>query len=115
MQALVKVSHKTVYPNPISFEKGESLALGRIDTEYSGWVRTTTTDGNEGWAPVEYIEISQCKSKGTAICSYNAFELDTFVNEKLTVLTELNEWYFIENTEGKKGWVPMNTVKSNDL
>ncbi|QUM78807.1 hypothetical protein HWV00_21270 (plasmid) [Moritella sp. 24] len=110
MNVIVKTIHKSDYPNPISFSEGESLILGHLDTEFIGWIRTITKDGNEGWAPVDYIEMSQCKTKGIAKSNYNAFELDTEINESLRVISELNEWFFVINASYEKGWVPMETV-----
>lgn len=110
MRVIVKEAHKSDYPNPIGFSEGDDLILGRLDTEFIGWIRTTTNDDNEGWAPVDYIEIRQCQRKGTAKCDYNAFELDTVINEHLTVLDELNEWFLVVNSLGVKGWIPMNTI-----
>lgn len=110
MKVIVKDEHKSDYPNPIVFNEGESLILGHLDTEFIGWIRTTTRDGNEGWAPVDYIEMNQCKTKGIGKCNYNAFELDTEINEQLEVVSELNEWFLVVNTHGQKGWVPVQTV-----
>jgi len=110
MKVVVKEAHKSDYPNPISFIDGEPLILGHFDTEFIGWIRTITSDGNEGWAPVDYIEMNQCKAKGIAKCNYNAFELDTEINESLEVLSELNEWFLVVNTRGEEGWVPVQTV-----
>ena len=110
MRAVVKSPHKSEYPNPISFNKGECLLLGRLDTEFEGWIRTITNDGNEGWAPVDYIEINECKTTGIAKCEYNALELNTTINESLTVLAELCEWILVVNSQGNKGWVPLRSV-----
>ena len=113
MQAIVRKAHKSNYPNPIFFNKGDLLNLGHLDTEFAGWIRTTTKDGNEGWAPVEYIEIGECRTKGVAKCNYNAFELDVEVGESLTVLAELNEWVLAVNAQGNEGWVPLKNVRIN--
>ena len=110
MKVLVKEPHTSNYPNPISFSKGDVLKLGRFDTEFSGWVRVFTSDGNEGWAPIDYVDTVNSRNTGVAKCDYNAFELNTQSNEILTVLLELNEWFLAINSHGLKGWVPIQTV-----
>jgi hypothetical protein len=110
MKTVVLAVHKSNYPNPITFSKGENLGLGKLDTEYPGWIRTTTQCGNVGWAPVDYIEISSCGTKGVALCDYDAFELDTFVGESVEVITELNSWLLVINQSGTQGWIPKDSV-----
>ncbi len=48
MLALITTAHHTSYPNPIGFSAGERVRIGHEDDEFPGWVRTFTTDGNEG-------------------------------------------------------------------
>lgn len=110
MKVVVKEAHKSNYPNPISFAKGEPLVLGSLDTKFIGWIRAITIDGNEGWAPTDYIAMNQSKTEGVAKCNYNASELDTEINESLTVISELNEWVFAINAVGEKGWIPVKTI-----
>ncbi len=111
MKVIVVEAHRSNYPNPIHFKTGDVLRLGRVDTEFPDWVRTTTVDGNEGWAPMQYVHISESDpSRGTALFDYTAFELNTEVGEVLVVIRELNEWYWVENTSGVEGWVPANTT-----
>lgn len=112
MEVKVIKEHYSEYPNPISFEKGDNLILGEFDNEFGGcWVFTKTICGNEGWAPVQYIDFKLGELKGIAKCSYNAFELSTCLDEYLTVIKELNEWYLVCNNRDDIGWVPIKTVK----
>ncbi|GGX62719.1 SH3 domain-containing protein [Saccharospirillum salsuginis] len=111
MKVIVNQAHVSNYPNPIRFNKGDPLMLGALDTEYPGWIRTRTEDGNEGWAPVQYIDRDELnQSQGTANTDYSAFELNTRQGDTLTVLSELNDWYRACNEDGTEGWVPVNTV-----
>ena len=112
MNVVVIEEHVSTFPNPISFAQGEKVKLGRTDTEYAGWISVTTANGNEGWAPQQYIEATADASVGITKCSYTAFEMNTVMNEQLEVITELNEWYWVRNSNGQKGWVPIRTVTS---
>ena len=111
MKVIVIEEHISNYPNPIAFEQGETLQLGKQDIEFEGWIRVTTKDGNEGWAPIQYIEFEPGAAQGVAKCSYNANELNTKLSETLSVIKELNGWYLGSNAQGQVGWVPVQTVK----
>lgn len=108
---IVTRSHESLYPDPIGFQKGESLTLGKLDTEYPGWIWTMTSDGNAGWAPLQYIQVNQDdSSKGQGRRPYTATELNTVAGQSLTVQLELNGWYLVVNASGSVGWVPKETV-----
>lgn len=51
-KAIATRSHRSNYPNPVVFKKGDLLVLGEPDIENEGWRRVRTASGNEGWAPV---------------------------------------------------------------
>ncbi|SHH97919.1 SH3 domain-containing protein [Ferrimonas marina] len=109
MQFLVINPHSSQYPNPIQFNAGEQVSLGVEDTEFPGWVRTTTGDGNQGWAPKSYFRVEN--GEAIALCDYSARELDTQVGEHLTLKQSLLGWGWVENAQGERGWVPLNTLK----
>jgi len=111
LKGKVGIAHKSNYPDPISFVTGDELVLGDADDEYIGWIKVTTHEKNVGWAPIEYIELHTDNRLGTAICDYSAVELNTIEEEGLLVLGELNGWYFAENLNGDRGWVPTDSVK----
>ncbi|ADZ90805.1 SH3 domain-containing protein [Marinomonas mediterranea] len=100
-------SHISNYPNPIEFQPGDKLILGELDAEFEGWIRVETEDKNRGWAPVQYIEPTSRGLIGYAKCDYNACELNIDRGDVLVVLKELNQWYYVQNEEGRFGWVPV--------
>lgn len=111
MKLVVVEKHKSNFPNPISFKKGERLHMGKRDTEFQGWIWVTTHDGNEGWAPVQYLQMKQGTDQAVANRDYIARELDTRVGEQLTLHHELGEWGWVEKRDGSCGWVPMKTTR----
>ncbi|MEZ4652243.1 MAG: SH3 domain-containing protein [Candidatus Eisenbacteria bacterium] len=103
------VAHRSDYPDPIGFRTGETVSVGREDTEYPGWIRVCTADGNEGWAPREFLDrISE--GRATARCDYDARELDTTEGESLVVHGETAGWFLAETADGRRGWVPQQSV-----
>ncbi|MGI0115870.1 SH3 domain-containing protein [Zooshikella sp. RANM57] len=112
MKVQVIKTHISNYPNPIKFKCGESLLLGEIDTEYPNWIKVTTTEGNTGWAPLQYISVSSQPGSGVSTADYDANELNTHLGEKLDVIYELNKWFRVKNSQNVVGWVPAHTVEA---
>ncbi|GAB1266996.1 SH3 domain-containing protein [Aurantivibrio infirmus] len=106
MKLRVIEKHESNYPNPIEFNIGDILKLGTMDKEFEGWIRAATKDGNEGWAPLDYIEIITNKSLGKAVCKYSAKELDVAPGQILEILKEHNGWVWCLAENGNYGWVP---------
>ncbi len=113
MKRIVVEAHKSNYPNPISFRKGDRLTIQNKDTEFKNWIWVTTEDGNQGWAPIQYLNIIGEK-KAVARQNYTATELDTGVGDELILHYELNEWGWVEKKDGSCGWVPLNTTNSHN-
>ena len=111
MKAIVIQEHKSNYPDPITFTQGDQLLLAEVDTEFDGWIRVTTDDNNQGWAPIQYIDFVQGSNVGTAKCDYCARELDTQLDESLNIVLQLNGWYLVTRGAGESGWVPVTTVQ----
>jgi hypothetical protein len=111
MKLIVIEAHKSNYPNPLRFEKGECLVIGKRDAEFEGWILVTTSDGNQGWAPIDYLDIDDRLGNAITKFSYTATELNTCLGEILTLHYILNEWGWVENNDGACGWVPMKTTR----
>jgi hypothetical protein len=103
--------HTSTYSNPIQFNSGDMVEIGIRDDEFPGWVWVTTSDGNQGWAPSEYLNIDADGQKAIVNHSYTARELNTTKGEFLTLLFELAGWGWVINEHNESGWVPLNTIK----
>ena len=112
MKLKVITPHQSNYPNPIKFAAGESLIIGKRDDQYPGWVKVTTTDNNQGWAPLDFIELNSANNLGIAQFDYDATELTVHAGQTLTLISELNGWYWCANEAGCYGWVPCENCKS---
>ena len=111
MLALITTAHHTSYPNPIGLSAGERVRIGHEDDEFPGWVRTFTTDGNEGWAPLSLLTLL---GEGEALArqDYTARELDVVVGERVRVERELAGWLWVHNETGGSGWIPASCIAS---
>jgi hypothetical protein len=85
--------------------------IEKKDTEFCGWIWVTTMDGNQGWAPLQHLKITD-KRKAVARKDYTATELNTGVGDELLLHYVLNDWGWVEKKNGSCGWVPMKTTKT---
>ncbi|ELA7386384.1 hypothetical protein Q9F31_001437 [Vibrio alginolyticus] len=113
MEVVATEKHVSEYPNPFYLKQGDKVALGAIDDEFPNWIFITSSEGLQGWAPVQYIEKIEGISEGVLRYDYDYdnVELNTVIGEKLSVQFELNEWYRVSRSTGEIGWVPVRSVQ----
>ncbi|PKM20284.1 MAG: hypothetical protein CVV11_01850 [Gammaproteobacteria bacterium HGW-Gammaproteobacteria-15] len=111
---IVVSSHKSEFPKPITFKKGDLLL---VDEEYSGsegwdnWYLCTTPGQEPGWVPGQIIERLE-NSHSRALEDYTAKELNVLEGELLIGSRVLNGWLWCEKTVStESGWVPLENVK----
>ncbi len=110
MNGFVIKEHKSNYPNPVEFNSKDLLEVGAKDMEYAGWIWVVTRDGNQGWAPIEYIELLDKANQGIAKFDYCARELDVTVGEQIKIENTLCGWHYATNSRSQSGWVPQDCV-----
>ncbi|MCE7624586.1 SH3 domain-containing protein [Vibrio fluvialis] len=115
MEVVTTEKHVSEYPDPFYLKQGDKVALGAIDDEFPNWIFITSSEGGQGWAPVQYIEkvegIPEGIPEGILLQDYDNVELNTVIGEKLSVLFELNEWYRVSRSTGEIGWVPVRSTQ----
>jgi hypothetical protein len=111
MDSYVIKAHKSNYPNPVEFKSKDMLDVGAEDMEYPGWIWVITRDGNEGWAPIEYVIPVDGSKQGVAISNYCARELDVEIGEKLQIYNTVCGWHYATNSRGENGWVPQECLR----
>ncbi|WP_461534934.1 SH3 domain-containing protein [Spongorhabdus nitratireducens] len=108
-EVVVITAHRSNYPNPVTFNEGESFEVGRRDDEYPGWIWVITSDGNQGWAPIQYLKTS--KGRAFALKDYNARELNVNTGDKLHLHHTLNGWVWASDKENSSGWIPLECLE----
>ena len=102
--------YKSPYTEPLKIQKGEILQIGNKESEWPGWVWCINKDGMERWVPRNYIKIHG--TSGITLQDYDATELTVFIGEELVIEKEESGWVRVSNVEGKKGWVPLENIRS---
>lgn len=110
MKRIFTQANGSEYPNRISFAAGETVRLGHEDTEFPGWIWVPTQDGNQGWAPLVYLEPAADSRTARSRTSYSGLELNTRSGDVVVVLDKLSNWTRVQNAAGEEGWVPSRTL-----
>lgn len=107
-QGRVIVAYQTIYHDPLELQAGETVTLGRRDTQWLGFLWCTNIAGKGGWVPDSYLEVSG--EMGVAIRDYTARELTAEAGEELTIQFEESGWFWCANQRGESGWIPAENI-----
>ncbi len=108
-QYRVLVPYRSAYPDPILFQKGEKIRIGREfsgDPDWKDWIWCEGENRNTAWVPKQFID-------GNGFCrrAYNARELTILTGEILTVTEIVNGFGWAQKADGQTGWVPMKNLE----
>ncbi|NDJ53108.1 MAG: hypothetical protein GYB68_08510 [Chloroflexi bacterium] len=109
---IVIQDHQRSYDDPIYLVAGEFVWISQQDVwdDQHVWLWCANEDGKQGWVPEPYITVSADGSTGLARRVYDAIELSVFEGESLRLLEEQSGWYWAENNDGQRGWVPVSHI-----
>jgi hypothetical protein len=94
------------YPEAPAFKAGEAVICGKTDPEAPGWTWCASGDGRSAWVPVRIVQRGENSSDGRILEDYDARELTAKAGETLNILTVESGWALVENTSGRRGWIP---------
>lgn len=117
MKLIVVKSHRSEYPEPISFTKGTRLEVGeeyRGSEGWENWYFCNAQGQGCGWVPAQVIE-ELAPGIGRALEDYTANELNVDPEEALLGLRQLNGWVWCSRLDGSEsGWVPISHLRQVD-
>ncbi|MGZ3693332.1 MAG: SH3 domain-containing protein [Bdellovibrionota bacterium] len=107
---LVKSDYVVAYPNPIILKTGDAVTIEKWETnpEWLGWAFCVGAKGIKGWVSEKYLRVNG--TEAIVVADYNATELGVSAGELVTSHKEEFGWAWVENSIGKQGWVPLQTL-----
>jgi uncharacterized protein YgiM (DUF1202 family) len=100
-------AYQAQYPDPIVLDAGDTVALGKTDPEFPGWIWATSVgNGKSGWVPESFL--ARAGDEARSLREYSARELDVREGDLVSVLEELSGWARVESESGLTGWVPLS-------
>lgn len=114
MKYVVIEGHRSEYPRPICFAKGDLLEIGqRYEGEeaWQDWYLCTCVGQAPGWVPGQLIERVGV-AQGRALEHYSAHELDVDPGQGVEGLRPLNGWMWCRRqANGELGWLPCEKLR----
>lgn len=108
-------------------QKGEEV---KILSQLNGWYKIQNSDNEKGWTYNTHInasdkELQNTTAKNSGVVRFNLnFRKGPSTDEKIIsvlqtgekvkILSQSNNWYKIQNTSGKVGWVYGKYIKTSD-
>lgn len=111
----VIADYQSPYPDPIIFQKGEKVTVGKEfndDPEWKDWVWCEGENDSKAWVPKQYLKIEP--DSGIFLTDYNALELSIVVGETLKIHEIVNGFGMAEKSNGERGWVPLRNLERID-
>jgi hypothetical protein len=100
----VAKAYVSAYPEPIHFDTGASLSVGRDDADYPGWYWCRSEIGREGWVHRSFL--AACAGQTRSVRAYSAKELTVLGGELGEAMESLDGWVYVRLDSGDEGWLP---------
>ena len=110
MRCKVIKPYTSHYPDPICFEVGAVVHVGRGDSEFPGWFWCRAPSGKEGWVHGAFLAAPTGTT--TSIHAYSARELTVAGGEWGTLMQSLDGWAYLRLDSGEEGWIPESHIDS---
>lgn len=88
---------------PIRFQVGDSLQVGRQDPDDPTWFWVVGPGGRSGWVFRAYL--SGDSGTVTGLRAYDATELDVEAGEHGGALEYADGWWLCQLSDGRRGWI----------
>jgi len=106
---------------PISLSVGDIVKLGEEakQEKWKGWI-FATKDTDEGYVPMQIIEVLEDKNYGKIKENYIAKEINVEMGEEVVKIRSLNGWSWVKKVNKEKmdneeeGWIPDEVMDSSD-
>lgn len=109
MVTIVK-PYEPEYGDPIEFETGTTLEVGRESEMYPDWFWCRAPSGREGWVYKSFL--NRAGNVATGVASYSSRELSVAGGERGRIVHWIGDWACIRLDNGVEGWIPQECVES---
>lgn len=108
-RARVIAAHRAPDRPAIQVAPGDAVTLGERDNDWPQFVWTTLASGLGGWIPS--VLFDRDYGEATTQQAYDTRELDAEAGELLVLHDELADWWWAENAQGMRGWIPARAIR----
>lgn len=109
----IRTTYKTIFKNPVVVKPGEIVKVIEIEKKekWKGWIRVES-NSNNGWVPVQILELSEDGHSAKILENYTAKELDVGQGELIQKIYSLNGWTWSRRIiDNEEGWIPDEIIE----
>jgi len=90
---------------PLVLKRGDRVAVGNRDTEWTSYLWCAGPDGTGGWVPQEYLAMDD-DATATVTVDYSTVELAVAPGDVVSGYQTTGNWTWCVAGDGGSGWVP---------
>ncbi|MBC6112887.1 SH3 domain-containing protein [Pedobacter fastidiosus] len=108
----ILIAYKRQYENPIILNVGDVVDLGEEEKEdkWLGWIWAEFKN-NQGWIPIQILEIANDRKTGRVLEYYSANELDVGQGDVIEKIKSVDGWSWSRKIiNNEEGWIPDEVI-----
>ncbi len=109
-KARVIKKHTPEFEHPLKLIKADIVRCTERSTYWKGWIYCPDFKGVDGWIPNSLLEHWD-KNEYIVLEDYNSLEMSVEINDEVYILKETNGWAWVKNSNGEKGWIPLENLE----
>lgn len=99
-------AYQAAYPDPLTVEAGEWVAIDKADEEWPDFVWCRNRNEKGGWVPKSYLSNAEAGGNAYLLKTYSAQELTIPAGECIDILESEGGWHWARSAAGLEGWLP---------
>ncbi len=104
-------AHERSFETAPRVHRGVRVRVLKNDDQFPGWFFGACLEGQEGYFPMGWFELSPDGSAATARRDYDAAELTIEVGVGVECIETEAGWLLVRTADGREGWIPEDCVK----
>ena len=99
-------------PDPqtvLELKRGAKLKLERRQTEYAGWIWSTSDQNVSAWVPESWVKT--CGDTCIMLRDYVSREISLDIGDAVRCDITESGWAWVHKENGSQGWVPLKCLK----
>lgn len=98
------------YETPLAVAAGQTVSVGRRDSDWPDFLWCRGAGGREGWLPETILAVEDMTAR--VIEDYDAIELSVAAGDIVEGQRALADWIWCRDTAGEEGWLPERLLEA---
>ncbi len=109
---IANADYEVIDRAPLVLAVGDSVRVGKRDSDWPGWIWVTALNGRGSYVPEEILAPNEDGTAGVQV-PFHARDLSVVKNEPLVSVHEVKGWHWCRNDAGEEGWLPSYLLRED--